>query len=280
MLSLNALTSDANQSNLLVSDAAATVSADQAVEQANTTTINPADILGAVRTQVRSTDPFANVQEYMDPRKTPLSEIRRYNDGNDFKVGEEIGPGFVYGRNNENFAAENEGFWTNLGKGLVRLPLATGIKIGQTTGFLTGLINPQNWGDGYLQNASNNAISNVFDQMDEKMKNDWLPVYQKSDAEGKGFWWKATHDMNFWTSDFVDGAAFMISAFAPGGLLAKIGLGERIAKGVSALKYGAAGADTVVEGAVTAENYLINAQKIWANRINKVNQWALKLETI
>jgi len=279
ILSVDALLSNnlaAEEANIVVGSTDATVSADQAVQQPPTTTLSPTQILTAVRNHVNSTDPFAPYQETLDPRKTPLSEIKRYDDSG-FQIGKTIGPGFVYGRDNEDYAAKNEGFWTNLGKGLVRLPVATGIKIGQTTGFIAGLIDPTNWGDNYLENASNNAINNVFDQMDEKMKNDWLPVYEKAEAQDKGFWWKATHDMNFWTNDFVDGAAFMISAFAPGGLLARVGLGQRIAKGLSALKWGAEGANSAVEGAATAENYLINAQKVWANRIDKINQWALSV---
>jgi hypothetical protein len=279
ILSVDALLSNnlaSSEANLVVGSTDATVSADQATQEAPPTTINPTQVLSAVRTHVKSTDPFAPYQETLDSKKTSLSEIKRYDDSG-FQTGKAIGPGFVFGRDNEDYAAKNEGFWTNLGKGLVRLPVATGIKIGQTTGFIAGLIDPTNWGDNYLENASNNAINNVFDQMDEKMKNNWLPVYEKSESKDKGFWWKATHDMNFWTNDFVDGAAFMISAFAPGGLLARVGLGQRIAKGVSALKWGAAAADSAVEGAVTAENYLINAQKIWANRIDKVNQWALSV---
>lgn len=249
--------------------------ADQTLGDQPTTTISPLAKLAIVRNNVQRTDMFSNVQGSFQYPSTPMSEIKRYD--RDFNVGKAAGLDFVYGRDNENYQAENEGFFENLGKGLIRLPASIEIKVGQTAGFLTGLLNPKNWGDGYIQNASNNAITQFFNELDEDMKNNWLPVYEKAGASEKGFWWRATHDMNFWTNDFVDGAAFMISAFAPGAFLSKIGLGERIAKGVSALKYGAAAADDVVQGAGKVQNYLSKAQTIWADRVNKVNQWALSV---
>jgi len=235
-----------------------------------TTTIKPTSeqIVNGILFNIRQKSPFAPYAPVSGGINVPEEQTRRYREGP---------AGYVYGRNNEDAQARAEGIWTNLGKGLLRLPTATGIKIGQTVGFIEGLINPTNWGSGYLENASNNAITGVFNQLDDEMKNNWLPVYQKADAEGKGFWWRATNDMNFWTSDAVDGAAFMMSAFVPGGILAKLGLGARIAKGLSALKIGANTADVAIEGAATAENYLAKAQSIFASKIDKVNQWALSV---
>jgi hypothetical protein len=234
------------------------------------TTIPPTSeqVVDNILFNIRQKSPFAAYAPVSGGFNVPEEQTRRYREGP---------AGYVYGRNNEDAQARAEGIWTNLGKGLLRLPTATGIKIGQTVGFIEGLINPTNWGSGYLENASNNAITGVFNQLDDEMKNNWLPVYQKADAEGKGFWWRATHDMNFWTSDAVDGAAFMMSAFVPGGILAKLGLGARIAKGLSALKIGADAAEVAVEGAATAENYLAKAQSIFASKIDKVNQWALSV---
>jgi len=235
-----------------------------------TTTIKPTSeqIVNGILFNIRQKSPFAPYAPVSGGINVPEEQTRRYREGP---------AGYVYGRDNEDAQARAEGIWTNLGKGLLRLPTATGIKIGQTVGFIEGLINPTNWGSGYLENASNNAITGVFNQLDDEMKNNWLPVYRKADAEGKGFWWKATNDMNFWTSDVVDGAAFMMSAFVPGGILAKLGLGARIARGLSALKIGANTAEVAIEGAATAENYLAKAQSIFASKIDKVNQWALSV---
>ena len=230
------------------------------------TTIDPGAMMRNAVNVTNQKDPFAPYQQYLDPKLVPEASTRRYRE-----------TGYVYGRNNEDWAAKNEGFWTNLGKGLVRLPLSIGIKTGQSIGFISGLLNPTNWGSNYIDNASKNAMAEVFNNLDEKMKQDWLPVYEKADAQGKGFWWRATHDMNFWTNDFVDGAAFMVSAYAPGGILSKLGLGERVAKGLSALKWGADAAETAVEGAATAQNYLSKAQSVWATRINKYAQWGLSV---
>jgi hypothetical protein len=244
---------------------AGTQGADEVTQQ---TTFDPDAMMNDARTFTKQNDQFSNYQKYFSPRLEPEAQTRRFREGPG---------GYIYGRDNEDAQAKAEGFWTNLGKGLVRLPMSIGIKTGQSVGFIFGLANPTNWGADYIDNASKNAIAQVFSSMDESMKEDWLPVYQKAEAKDKGFWWRATHDMNFWTSDFVDGVAFMASAYAPGGILSKLGLGQRIAKGLSAFKWGAESADLAIEGAAKAQNYLTKAQSIWANRINKFNQWALSV---
>jgi hypothetical protein len=242
----------------------------------DSTTINMSAAFVAARQYVERTDQFARSGISTEPFKTPLSEVRRYDDSG-FEPGKRIGPNFQYDRNNEDWMAQNESVWANLGKGLLRLPLSTGFKIGQNTGFLLGLIDPTNWGDNYIQNASQNAMAQVFGHLDEQLKNDWLPVYEKAEAQGAGFWWRATHDLNFWTNDFTDGVAFMVSAFAPGMAFSRLGVGEKIARGLSGYKLGAGAANNAIEGAASVQNYLTKAQSIWANRLDRVSQWALSV---
>jgi hypothetical protein len=242
----------------------------------DTTTINPNAVFINARQYVQNTDQWAKSGINLEPVKTPLSEIQRY-DKSGFATDKRIGPEFVYDRDNEDWMAQNESVWANLGKGLLRLPISTGYKIGQSAGFIAGLIDPTNWGDNYIQNASQNAMAQAFGHLDEQLKNEWLPVYQKAEAQGAGFWWRATHDMNFWTSDFVDGVAFMVSAFAPGMAFSRLGVGEKIARGLSGYKWGAGAANGAIEGAASVENYLTKAQSIWANRLDRVAQWSLSV---
>lgn len=64
----------------------------------------------------------------------------------------------------------------------------------------------------YLENA----------EQDFKDRNTWA-VYHSIDYDKKGIFAKAA-DATFWTDSFADGAAFMVSAFAPGMALSKLGL--------------------------------------------------------
>lgn len=200
-----------------------------------------------------------------DIKTVPLSETSRY-DNQDF--------GYIDGIDNEDFYGQRQSGFEKLGNGLLKLAGYTVAKAGAGVGFLGGLINPTNWfsEDGYLVSAADNAFSKTFESLEDNIRNEWAPTFQEASDRDKGFWSRAFTDMDFWTEDFVDGLAFMASAYLPGGALAKLGVGARIAKGLSAARIGATGAAGVVSGVETATNYLSQASNI-ASKIDKGLMW-------
>lgn len=178
--------------------------------------------------------------------------------------------GYFFGADNDDYYAQHYqsgvwGFTKGVGKMLGRFGIGLLGKVGQSFGFLTGMVNPANWDKNFFLNASDNALVKIFEQLDTEVKDDWIPVYQEAADRDKGFWGRMLTDSTFWTSDFADGAAFLVSAFVPGAAVTKLGLGARVASGLS--KLGALGLETenaVLQGSnylTKAARYLKNAQK-------------------
>lgn len=197
---------------------------------------------------------------------TPGSFSKRYT-GQDY--------GYNPERDNEDFYAKGQSWYTEIPKGLAKGVGLVGTKTLTGIGFTLGLINPVNWGadDGYIAAAGDNAISTAFQGLEDKIKQDWAPTFQEASDRNKGFFSRAFTDLNFWTEDVVDGAAFMASAFIPGMALSKLGAGMKVAQIASAARLGINSAEAVVEGTVAAQNYLANAQKI-AKGFDAFTTWA------
>lgn len=212
-------------------------------------------------------------EEWLRPGITPQNITKKY-EGTQY--------GFVYGIDNDDFYGEMEGGLTTLAKGVGRLGLGVVSKTGEGVGYVGGLglglvggvLNPSEWDSDIISNASDNAFSNLFSQLDEKSRNEWLPTYQEANDRNKGFWSRAFSDGDFWMTDAVDGAAFLISAWIPGLALSKVGLGARLARGLSGLRVGTQSAEAAIEGAASAANYTKNAATAF-NRLDKFNAWAL-----
>lgn len=221
----------------------------------------------AQRALVRSLqgDKFAQ-STWLDPKIVPYENARKYMD---------MPYGYTYGLNNDDFYGQQEGIATTTAKGVGRFLLGVGTKVGQGAGFLLGLANPMNWDENVISNAANNGITKIFDDIDERTKQDWLPTFQELEDTKKGFWGRFFTDGDFWATDFVDGAAFFVSAWVPGIGLSKLGLGAKLARGLSGLRLGIGEAEAAVEGAAAAQNYLSKANTLFKTRIDKFNSWAL-----
>lgn len=179
-------------------------------------------------------------------------------------------------RDNEDFYATNQSGLEKIGKGLLKLPLYTVTKLGSGVGFLTGMVNPMNWfsDDGYFNAVADNGITKVFDSLEDSVKTNWLPTFQEAKDVDKGFFARAVSDIDFWTEDVVDGAAFMASAFIPGMALSKLGTGMKMAQGLSRFRLGLGAAAETVDGLETAANYLRGASTL-AKTLDKGTTWAL-----
>lgn len=178
--------------------------------------------------------------------------------------------GYRFGIDNEDFYASRKNTALNFGAKLLgRFALGTVAKLGQGIGYLGGMIDPTNWGHNYIANVSDNAFAKMFEKLDTNVKDDWMPVYQAAINRDRGFWSRMFTDSTFWTNEVSDGAAFMASAFAPGAILSKIGLGAKVAMMAGrvgeALEATEATENAVLgasKWATKAANYLQNAEKI------------------
>jgi hypothetical protein len=216
----------------------------------------------------KAINPYYGSSVY-DVSVTPWSEARKY-------VDEKYG--YIPNMDNDDFYGKLEPWYKTLGKAVPRLAGYTVSKVGQSVGFLGSLINPSTWmdPDGVIASASDNAFSNLFEEMDDKMKNEWglTKTFQEAEDREKGFFARAFTDGDFWTEDVVDGAAFMASAWVPGLALSKLGMGLKLMNGVS--KIGSLGweaAATGVETVGAGVNYFTKAQKL-ASGFDKFVSWS------
>lgn len=136
-------------------------------------------------------------------------------------------------RDNEDLYAQHQGALGSIGSGLGRFALTTLTKVGSSLGYIVSSIGnvPQlfqgdNVQDGlskFVAATSDNAFSEWMNSLEDDVKTDLLPIYQEASDRNKGFFSRALTDLNFWTDDFVDGAAFMASAWVPGLGIGKLG---------------------------------------------------------
>lgn len=204
----------------------------------------------------------------------PESITRKYKD---------LPYGYIPGIDNDDFYSDRDGFFKTLGKGALRIPTLVTTKLGQSLGFLgsipyEGVSAMFKDGDqNIIANAADNAFSTYFKDLEETVKTDWLPTYNSAADRNKGFFGRMFTDMDFWTDDVVDGAAFMAAAWIPGIALNKLGLGNRIV-GATNKVFGKplANPSTIanVEAVGAGVNYFKNAQKI-ASGLDKFTAWSM-----
>lgn len=203
----------------------------------------------------------------LDPKTVPYEQTKKYL-GSDY--------GYSQGWDNEDINAKDQSWYTEIPKAIGKFPLITLGKIGQQVGFTMGLINPVNWfdKDGVIAAAADNGMAKLFEGFEESVKHDFLPTFQEAADREKGFFSRAFTDLNFWTEDVADGAAFMASAFVPGMALAKMGTGMKFAKALSATRLGTGAAGKIVDGAEMTQKYLMNAQRV-ADTFDTATTWAM-----
>lgn len=133
----------------------------------------------------------------------------------------------------------NRGFFQPAGvqwmNGFVSRGLSIGTKVGEGLGYAIGAVDGLiNWDASKIWD---NSIAKLFSNMDEGLK-EALPVYNtRQYLDGNLLSKMGT--VSFWANDAFDGVAFMLSAYAPGGIAKNL---SSAAKGVKA---GKAIADTL-----------------------------------
>jgi hypothetical protein len=195
------------------------------------------------------------------------SVVRRYDDQK---------YGYIPDVDMDDFYGKRESWLETTGKGLGRIIPYTGVKVLEGIGFTAGLLSPWNYfGDeGVVSNAADNTLAKWASEMDDELKNEWMPTFQEAADREKGFWNRFVTDGDFWAEDFVDGAAFALSAFIPGMALSKLGLGARAMTLAGRMRYGVGAAEAAVQGASSMSNYFTKAQT-WGKGLDKFNTWAI-----
>ena len=224
--------------------------------------------ISVLESDSRKRNPFYGTG-FTEPNRVPLDQAKKYLD-EDF--------GYMWGADNEDFYAQRQSTLEKVGSGLLKLPLYTVAKLGQGVGFVGSLFNPANMfsSDGYFASAADNGFSEVFKNMEDWSRDEfsWTKTFQETDDRNKGFWARAVSDIDFWTEDVVDGAAFLASAYLPGAALSKLGLGMKLARGLSKYGIGAETAGATIGGLEGAANYLNSAQRL-AKTFDFGTTWAL-----
>lgn len=163
---------------------------------------------------------------------------------------------FLPTRDNEDLYAKDQGFFKSVGDGLGRLVLTAGTKLGTGVGYTAGLMGMDNNASdgsgfsGWVSGAADNSLAKWFENNENTtIKRDWLPIYQEAADRDKGFFRRAATDLNFWTEDVTDGAAFMAGAFVPGMLISKLGAGAEAVSALAKMRNLAAVGDAASVGA-------------------------------
>ena len=217
---------------------------------------------------------------YGSSKMTPTKTIERYDD-QDY--------GYIYGIDNDDFYGKREAWYETLGKAVPRLGMGIINELGKGVGFVAGLVNPWNWGEAayntytdqpggnLIDIAADNVIHKAFEASDEWTRNEWLPTFQEAADNNKGFWHRVATDADFWTQDFVDGLAFLASAWIPGAALSKVGAGAALATrigGLGARVSVAAEASTLAAEAASSARWFEQTGKL-ARNLDAFNSWAI-----
>ena len=214
----------------------------------------------------------------MKPSKVKGSDLTpvNFDEVKDGARYDQYGLGYRPDLDNEDIYANNMPWYKS---GIVtfipKLALQGIAKIGQGAGFLGGLavggvdriFNPSKSFDlNLITEAGENGFSQLFNSMEDTVRKDWFGTYQEAEDRDKGFFSRMFTDGNFWSEDFVDGAAFLLSAFVPGMLISKLALGAKVLAAASKLEKFVSFGENAVLGAskwgTKAARYLKNAERI------------------
>lgn len=167
-----------------------------------------------------------------------LSKSDEYQSGSTYQ---DIG--FLIGRDNEDLWSKNRSWWDESFNTVIRLLDKAGAYTVQGFGFLGGLIGIGNKHNNYhsgsnfadwIAGASDNGLAQWGRDVAEDVDNIYRPVYNEAADRDKGFFSRMFTDLDFWKGDVVDGAAFMLSAYATGNVFNSMNLGTKAVQGINA----------------------------------------------
>ena len=129
----------------------------------------------------------------------------------------------VYGDNDE-IRAQDQGIIETVAKGAGRLVGSTALKFLQGVGFVASA--PGALATGDLSTMTQNAFSGYFEDLEESMKEELLPIYATNRYDDPSFW-KSMWTYKFWFDEVVDGLAFFTSAYLGSAGISAISKGLR-----------------------------------------------------
>lgn len=200
---------------------------------------------------------------------TPLTEESK-------KFADEV-YGYTPGINNDAFynVAEDTGTGVafRAGRGAARFTgrvLGTAFtKLGTGVGYVLGMVNPTNWDENYWNNVADNGFATLFEGMEAKIKEDYIPVFKPEGYNDYSLFNKLG-TAAFWEDSAADVFAFMASAIVPGLGFSKLGAGARFGRAFATLAETAEAAETL--GQV---GKLANTNRWVANALAKYGDQAL-----
>ena len=119
----------------------------------------------------------------------------------------------------------NQPWYSKFRRGIVRSGLSIPVKVAQMAGHVAGALDATVTGlagGGYhWEKIWDNIMAESFHNMDKELKESFPIHHQRAYAEGNlaRRMWTA----EFWASDLADGAAFLASAYVPGGVFGAAG---------------------------------------------------------
>lgn len=158
--------------------------------------------------------------DFNTPILTPTSQTKRYKDQDQ---------GYQINSDNEDYYHsrywDQKGFFNKAITGgyntLGRVATGAVLKFGEGLGYLGSMF--LNIGqDGYWSKVADNGFSKSLEEAEDWTKEELFRVYKSANYDNKGFFSKMG-DATFWQDSFADGAAFLVSAFIPGGIFSKVG---------------------------------------------------------
>lgn len=146
-----------------------------------------------------------------DPFQFATAESRAYRDVNEFDFP-------IYESTDaEEIRAQNQGIGESLMFGAGRFLTTTGTKaLSGISGLGEFIVNTgRAVSASSLDPYADTPVSGFFDNIEESIK-EAMPIYNVRADQNKNFLQRAFTDLDYWTNDIVDGAAFLASAWLTG----------------------------------------------------------------
>lgn len=177
-----------------------------------------------------------------DNKVTDFSPVTESTDGNS-----KYDAGYIAGNTPiEDYRYQNESAMAQVGAGVVRTVGGAILNLGQAVSLLASgagagiadaasAVNNEFTSDptkktGYygLDDITDNAMDGFFYGLEDKMKEQWLPVYKDTQWANKSIW-QQMGSTAWWADDGASVAAFALSNIVPAGVIGDVGLGGKVA---------------------------------------------------
>lgn len=204
-------------------------------------------------------------------------------------------PKYFQGVDNNELYSQMQPWYKSVGKGLVQFVGKTAINLGQGVSLLGSLAygifsdteEEKKYKDAevgvlasWIGGAMDNKVTQFLEAQKDNLTNEWLPIYNSAKDQQQGFFKRAFTDLEFWTSDFTDGAAFMASALLGAYGLGRLSPGTSVVKGLSniskGVRAGVLESDALTEAMSGASRMVGKYQNL--NNLGQIKSWITNAE--